>query len=837
MRWLKRLGILIVFLIAVAGIFTFFTVRNSFPQLNGELAVASLDGPVTVYRDEYGIPQIYADTAADLFRAQGFVEAQDRFYQMDFWRHIGSARLSEMFGDSQLETDQFLRALGLADLAAIELDRMPTQTREVLEWYSEGVNDYLATHRGSGLSLEYALLPLQAPGYEPEPWTPIHTLTWAKMMSWDLSGNFRSEIARTILADTLTPEQVDQLYPPFPADHPVIVPSGISSVQDVGSEPVSEDVIEVMRNVDRSTRLVDSVIGGGFEGIGSNNWVVDGSLTASGMPLLANDPHLSIQMPSIWYEVGLHCRRATAGCPYEVAGFSFPGTPGVVIGHNARIAWGVTTEAADTQDLFIEKINPADPTQYEVDGGWRDMEVRTEVIDVAGESPVSYEVRVTRHGPIISGLFEAADAMEDTDAGYPEGFAVSLAWQSLRPSTLVDSILQIDVASNWDEFRQAASLWDIAAQNLIYADVEGNIGYQSTGEIPVRNGSDGLRPVAGWDSDNDWSGTIPFDEMPFAFNPERGFIETANQPVLVRGEQPFIGIEGAYGYRAARIEELIAANAPHTVESFRLMQLDSRDGGALAVVPALLDVSSNSSEVVEMQSLLERWSLGLEAFQARSDSAGAAAYEATWRNLLLIAFQDDLPSDYWPEGGSRWFEVVRSLLQHPDDPLWDDSTTATTENAADVLEQALLAAHNELSDLLGANSDDWRWGDLHTATFENQTLGQSGIGPIEWLFNRSAPHDVDGGPSLINATGWTVTEGYFVDWVPSMRMIVDLGDLANSWAMHTTGQSGHAFHGNYADMIEPWTAGNQHPMPWGEPMVADAARNTLMLVPIGGSGR
>jgi penicillin amidase len=265
------------------------------------------------------------------------------------------------------------------------------------------------------------------------------------------------------------------------------------------------------------------------------------------------------------------------------------------------------------------------------------------------------------------------------------------------------------------------------------------------------------------------------------------------------------------------------------------MQLDSRDGGSIAVVPALLDVTSDSPEVAEIQRLLERWSQGLEAFQARSDSAGAAAYEATWRHLLLITFQDDLPVDYWPNGGSRWFEITRNLLENRDDTFWDDSTTARTESASDVLELAMQAAYNELRDVLGANADDWRWGDLHTALFENQTLGQSGIGPVEWLFNRGAPHNVDGGPSLLNATGWTVTEGYFVDWVPSMRMIVDLSDLANSTSVHTTGQSGHAFHGNYADMIEMWTDGNQHPMLWGLPVVQEAARNTLLLVPIGGS--
>ncbi|MDH3464140.1 MAG: penicillin acylase family protein, partial [Acidimicrobiia bacterium] len=448
----------------------------------------------------------------------------------------------------------------------------------------------------------------------------------------------------------------------------------------------------------------------------------------------------------------------------------------------------------------------------------------------AGGTPIVYDIRSTRHGPIISGIFDAADDLAEVNTGYPDGFEVSLAWQSLKPSTLVESILGINRASNWEEFREAASLWDIAAQNLIYADIVGNIGYQSTGEIPIRSGYDGRLPVPGWVSENDWTGIVPFEDMPFIFNPERGFIETANQPVLSAGTSPFIGIDGAYGYRADRIEGLIVDNAPHTVASFQEMQMDGRDGSAIAVVPALLATGSSSSAVIEIQDLLREWSLGLEGFQTRADSAGAAAYSATWRHLLLETFADDLPEDYHPAGGSRWFAIIDKLLENPEDPFWDDKRTVEIETAPDILERAMETAHTELTDLLG-DAEDWRWGDLHTAVFENQTLGQSGIGPVDWLFNRSAPADIGGGPSIVNATGWTVTEGYFVDWVPSMRMVVDLGNLAASTSVHTTGQSGHAFHGNYADMIEMWVEGGQHPMLWSLADVEAAARNTLILVP------
>ena len=831
MRWLKRILIVLGVLVVGVGVYGFLTVRASYPQLNGSLEVDVLDDEVVIHRDDYGIPHIYASNTADLFRAQGFVEAQDRFFQMDFWRHIGSARLSEMFGDSQLDTDKFLRALDFETLAREELALMSPETRQILEWYADGVNAYLADHQGSSLSLEYAILPLSSPGYEPEAWEPIHTLTWAKMMSWDLSGNFRNEIARVVLGDQLSEEQVGQLYPPFPSDKPVIAPAGLEQRGPIEASTLPDDAMTAIRSAAVGPALVDALTGGGFEGIGSNNWVVDGTLTDTGMPILANDPHLAIQMPSIWYEVGLHCTPVGDTCPFEVVGFSFPGTPAVVIGHNAHIAWGVTTQATDTQDLYIEKINPDNPRQYEVDGEWIDMEVRTETIEVAGGDPVTYEVRETRHGPIISGLFGAVDGLEEADTGYPEDFAVALSWQTSQPSTLVEAILGLNLAENWEEFREALSKWDIAAQNIVYADVAGNIGYQATGEIPIRVGSDGRWPVAGWDSSNDWQGIVPFDELPFILNPDRGFIATANQPVLEPGSLPLIGIDGAYGYRAFRIETMLSETRPHTVAKTQELQMDSRNEGAVDLVPRLIEVESRNPDVVEMQNLIARWSQGIEGFQSTADSAGAAAYEATWRHLLALTFHDDLPEDYWPEGGSRWFEVVSNLLDDYGDPFWDDRNTPETETASLVLEEAMASAHAELTDLLGNDPDGWRWGDLHIAIFENQTLGQSGIGPIEWLFNRSAPPRVGGGPSIVNAVGWTPYNGYQVDWVPSMRMVIDLGDLSRSTAIHTTGQSGHAFHGNYADMIEMWADGEQHPMLWTIDQVEGAATNTLTLTP------
>ncbi len=833
MRWAKRIGFaLLVFVVGLAT-FAAWTVRRSFPQTDGRVEADGLFSPVEVVRDAWGVPHIYAENPHDLFFTQGYTHAQERFWQMDFWRHIGSARVSELFGESQLDADRFLRSLGFADLARQELETMDQSLADILEWYSQGVNAYLAERDGASLSLEYALLSLQNPDYDVEPWEPVHTLTWAKLMSWDLSGNMRDEIERAVLSSVLPRERVEQLYPPYPDEHPVIVEPGESSA-DNGSQFVELPAGSVQALADAGfvARSVWNLTGGGFEGIGSNNWVVAGSRTASGLPLLANDTHLGIQMPSIWFQNGLHCVGDAADCPYQVVGFTFAGVPGVVIGHNERIAWGVTTEAVDTQDLYIEKVNPANPGQYEADGDWVDFEVRSETLQVAGGDPVQYDVRSTRHGPVISGTFLDENELDGTSVfEMPQDYVVALAWQTLSPSTLVEAIIGLNTARNHEDFREAMSHWDIAAQNVIYADIEGNIAYQATGEVPTRAGGDGRYPAPGWTSEHEWTGLVPFEEMPWLLNPSDGFIETANQLVNREGTLPFIGVDGARGYRAARIETLIEESSSHTVESMQDIQFDNRDGGAVSIIPYLIEVDSAGDETIRpVQDRLDAWAR-MEDLQVTGSSSGAMLYQAVWRHLLANTFHDEMPEEHWPEGGSRWFRVIRNLLEMPNDPWWDDVSTSQLETRDDILSASMLDAHDELVELLGDEPDDWMWGDLHVARFENQTFGQSGIGPIEWLFNRTAPTRVAGSESIVNAVGWDTNESYSVDWLPAQRMVVDLSDLASSTFIHTTGQSGHAFHPMYDNMLEAWTNGEQAPMNWTRDQVDADATSTLTLVP------
>jgi len=398
----------IVVLAILLGLFGVYLTQRSFPKTSGEIKLDGLDATVDIYRDTFGIPHIYAQTSHDLFFAQGYVHAQDRFWQMDFWRHIGSGRLSEMFGDKQLDTDTFLRTLGWARVAQQELDGLSSEDLAPLQAYADGVNAYLADHQGTALSLEYAVLKLLTPGYSPEPWQPLHTLTWGKAMAWDLgSSRLDSEAAHAVLMKILTPEQIGELYPPYPSDHPTVA-GGVSSASTPGGSVGQPQAVQLLAALSPAFESIignidgmESVLGPSGRSIGSNNWVIGGSRTSTGKPLLANDMHLSEQMPSIWYENGLHCAPKGPDSPFDVTGYSFASVPGVVVGHTDRIAWGFTNVGPDVIDLYIEKLNPENPNQYEVNGEWVDMILVKETIQVAGSDPVELTVRYTRHGPII----------------------------------------------------------------------------------------------------------------------------------------------------------------------------------------------------------------------------------------------------------------------------------------------------------------------------------------------------------------------------------------------------------------------------------------------------
>lgn len=812
-----------------------YNITRSFPQIDGEVQVSGLEAPVEIYRDAFGVPQIYASNSHDLFFAQGYVHAQDRFWQMDFWRHIGSGRLAEMFGEGQLEADQVLRTLGFARVAQEELDTFDPTSRAILEAYTSGVNAYLDERQGADLSLEYLVLKAINADYQVEPWQPLHSLTWGKVMAWNLGGNMDAEIEKATYLKDLTPQQVADLVPPYPEDKPVIVPdfqisSGIPEQYAVGdNQQEYQAVLSLpLDELKNRIKLLENVVGPSGIGIGSNSWAVSGELTRTGMPYLANDPHLGAQMPAIWYEVGLHCTQRSEDCPYQVTGFSFAGVPGVIIGHNEDIAWGFTNTGPDVQDLYIEKINPENPNQYEVNGQWVDMDVVQETIPVAGGEEAPLTVRYTRHGPIISDTtYLGEDFSGSVGLDLPDHYAIALRWTALEPNHLFRAIWNINRAENWEDFREGAKDFAAPAQNMLYADVEGNIGYQMPGLIPIRANGDGSLPVPGWTDEYEWTGYIPFEELPYSFNPPQGYIVTANQSVVDDSYPYLIATVFTHGHRAERIVEMIEnAAGPIDIPYIETMQGDNKDLNAETLVPILLQVPVGI-ENEEYRQVLEGWD-----YQAHMDSPAAALFEVFWKNLLAVFSQGYLPEDYPAVGSSRWFEVFANLVEQPESPWWDIPSTTPVETRDFVFSMAFAGAVEELKATQGDDPEQWSWGDLHTLTLVNQSLGTSGIGVIDALFNRGK-FRTSGGSEIVNATGWDPSEEqpYIVRSLPSMRMIVDLDNLTNSQTMHTTGESGHAYHDHYVDMTDLWRNIEYHPMLWEKDMVEASAEGVLSLVP------
>jgi penicillin G amidase len=872
MRWLRRIaagvGIVLVVALVAVGVAGTVAVRRGFPVTSGQLTVPGLTGPVTVERDADGIPTIIATTVEDLFLAQGYVHAQDRFWEMDLRRHVTAGRLSELFGEAQLETDTFIRTLGWRRTAEAELALLEPETTRVLTAYATGVNAWMAGRSGSELSLEHALLPLTgARGYRPEPWGPTDSVAWLKAMAWDLRSNLEDELQRARLAavDLGAGRSVADLYPDYDAQRfPPIIPDG-GTVEDgvfvaapqrasgatgtaLPDPGTAEDSATVLAGAAATPSLDDgisavlaaaadaldaspSLIGGGAEsGIGSNSWVVAGSRSATGGALLANDPHLAPGQPGLWYQVRLRCAPVGPECPYDVAGYSFSGVPGIVIGRNDTVAWGFTNLGPDVADLVIERI---DGDRYLTPEGWAPLEVRTEEVRVAGADPVTITIRATRNGPLFSDVSEgageiAAGPLADGAAGATGvEHAVALRWVALDPQGTANAIPRLMVARDWPTFREAARRFAVPSQNLVYADTSGNIGYQAPGTIPVRRSGDGTVPLAGWTGEFGWDRMLAFDELPWLYNPASGAIVTANQTVLPPGSEPFLHRDVSLGHRGARINVLLSDRRDLTLDDLAAIQNDNHNANAVVLVPILASMTSSDPAVAAMQAVMAGWD-----HQDHEDSAAGAAFNATWRALLARTFHDELPEWAWPSGGGRWWEVVLPLLDDPTDAWWDDVTTPEVETRDQQLTAALIDAHTELVERLGDDPAAWRWGDLHTLTLRHGTFGSSGIAPIERLFNRG-PLPTSGGTDIVNSNSWNASQGFEVIWVPSMRMLVDLSRPDEGRWIHLTGQSGRPFHPHYVDQAQRWRTGAYAPFHFTPAATAAAATATLTLVPAG----
>ncbi|MBA2445189.1 MAG: penicillin acylase family protein [Nocardioidaceae bacterium] len=841
-----------------------WTVRRSFPQTEGILELAGLDSTVRVLRDGYGIPQVYADSPHDLFFAQGFVQAQDRFFEMDYRRHLASGRLAELFGRNALESDMFVRTLGWRRVAEQELALLSTDARSYLKSFAEGVNAYLAETDGAEMSLEYAALRLSGLSYTPEDWTPADSLVWLKAMSWTLGSNIEDEIDRSLQSAQLTRQEVESLWPtyPFEVNKPIVnqgaLVDGVFEQDATGPgtrfparppfragppvparPPFRVDAQPSLREAKAASSQLTRLLGTG-DSLGSNAWAVSGARTASGAPMIANDPHLGASLPSPWYQMGLHCNEVSQDCPFDVAGFTFAGLPGVVIGHNADIAWGLSTLFADVQDLYLEKLVAED--RYLYDGRERELDTRVESFAVEGEAePVEITVRESQHGPLISDVDEELEAVggaapvpksaEPSEERSAEssvgGYAVALRWTALEPGRTAEALFGLNTASNWNDFREAVRDFDVPGQSLVYADTAGHIGYQAAGLIPIRRIGQGNWPVPGWDPAYEWDNDfVPYDALPSVLDPGDGYVIAANQTVIGDDYPYYLGSSTDYGYRATRIGDLLLEDDSLTVEDMAAIQLDNYSQLAKTATFRLRDISLPGNYYQQGQRTLGKWDFHMDA-----DSPGAAYFAMVWASVLDLTFSDQLPEDTLPSGDSRWWTVMEQLLKEPRNPFWDDiSTLDTRETRDDILHMAMVTARDELTRRLSRRASDWQWGKLHTLTLRNESEQVTDGASPGFLFDRGG-YELGGGSSIVSATSYHVSEGFEATSVPSMRMVVSLDDLDSSIWVNLTGASGHAFHENYTDQTDLWLDGQSLPWVFTRADVEGAAESELTLEP------
>lgn len=855
-RILVAVAAVLVVVIAAAAVTAIVVVRRPLPQVEGTLELPGLDAEVVVTRDAQGVPTITAESSDDLFMAQGYVAAQDRFFEMDYRRHVTSGRLSELVGENEdaLAADKVIRTFGWRRVAEQEWSLLEQSTRDHLQAYADGVNAYLAGRDPSSIAVEYTVLGVRVPQQEPEPWDPIDSVAWLKAMAWDLRGNYDDELGRALTYSSVRDvARVDELFPDYPQDvnQPIVDADELAASQTTQVEPTSATALaddltspalqQALDAADAALAAVPHLLGEG-EGVGSNSWVVSGEHTASGSPILANDPHLSISAPGIWSQVGLRCADVSADCPFDVSGFAFAGMPGVVIGHNADLAWGLTNLGADVTDFFVERVDgDAGDQTSRLDGEDVPVAERTEVIKVAGGDDVELTVRETVHGPIVSDVLDL-DEVRTTPVpeGSPRGtYEIALAWTALSPGTTADAVFAFDVAADAQDVAAAAALFDVPSQNIVFATTDGHIGYQAPGKIPVRAAvvgaevpSDGTWPRPGWDSAYEWKGFVADAAMPHVLDPADGVVVAANQAVTPEGTGPYLTSDWDYGYRAQRIRDLvteqIADGTPIDVETTARVQLDQHSPYADVLVPALVDLPVDDAFYDDGQELLRDWD-GV----ATADSAAAAYLAAVWRTILQLTFADDLPDGHDPTGDSRWLEVVRRLLDQPDSAWWDDKTTpGLVEGRDEILTQALVQARRELTAQLGRDAEDWQWGRVHVAAPEHPVLGGDALpGLVRSLVNPSA-RSVGGGSSIVDATAWDASsDSYTVTAAPSMRMVVDLGDLDGSTWVSLTGTSGHPASEHYADQFAAWADGDTFDWPFTAGAVESAAENRLTLTP------
>jgi penicillin amidase len=772
--------------------------RAALPPVEGEMRLSGLRDPVEVLWDRWGVPHVYAQSTHDLFFAQGYIQASERLFQLELMLRFGSGRLSEVFGELTLPLDRFIRTVGWNRAARKQCSQWDDLSWEMSEAFTTGARAWIS--RMPAKPIEYEILQLDP--YFPDGREAAELATAASiLMAWGLSTNWDGELLRMELADRLGWEAMTQLFPELPAEAAIVL-AGKS-----GGESNRRRALDLLRDAPRFPK-----------GQGSNNWVVAGRRTLTGKPLLANDPHLFAQLPSIWYEIHLSAPGI------DVRGVALPFTPGVIIGHNDRIAWGITNLGGDTQDLYLEQLSE-DGSAALYNGAWEPLTVHREHIGVQGHpDPEIIEARETRHGPLLDSYLVGVGAPTVVENGIRENYA--LRWVALEDGARPSTVYRLNTAETFDEFRSALSGWATPGGNFVYADVDGNIGYQATGWHPIRRKGDGTIPVPGFTDEYEWDGYIPMEEMPFSYNPDEGFLATANNRIHDASYPYLIGTDFLPPFRVRRIVELLAETETHDVDSFRRIQMDTVSLPAREILPHLLSIEPADERQKAALALLGEWDLDL-----RADSAAAAIYEV-WccriaDAILLPRLGEELHRHYY--GLRQWtnsfhYQVLPNLLAYPT-ATWFGGEGKAARDA--LLGKALDTALNELTEAMGEDVGAWSWGGIHRVRFAGQLARMPDL--AEMFTGGETPW---GGDEQTVCQGmYEPGAGYQAVVVPSWRQIIDLSDLDASIGTHTVGQSGNPASPHFNDLFPLWAAGQYHPLPFTRAAVEAATESRLELLP------
>ncbi len=787
-------GLIVVITLVILG---YWLITKSLPKTSGTLTYPIFEHPVDVYRDSLGVSHIFAKNDADLFRAAGFVTAQDRLWQMDFYRRAASGRLSEIFGDVTLEQDKLLRLWGFRRVAEAISDSLSPQSRLALEAYAEGVNTFIESHK-SRLPIEFALL-----DYTPEKWQIEDSIALTRLMAWQLSFSWYVDIVLAEVVNRVGMARAREIFPEFPKDGPFILS---------GKE---KELWETSKAFLKSGENLLGFLGLHGVTVGSNAWVISGAKTVSGKPLLANDPHLELMAPSIWYQIHLSSKNM------NVAGVALPGVPGIVIGHNEEIAWGLTNGMIDDVDFYLERVNTDSVQQYWTGKKWLGFSTHQEEIKVKGTAPTRLTIRSSQNGPVISDLHPLLKG---------QGPVISMRWVGHAVSDELDAYLKLLKSSNWNDFTEAIRGYKVPAQNFVFASKSGDIGYYLGGSVPIRKNTTGVHLHKGWRQTGKWVGELAFAKLPHVLNPEQGFIVTANNKIVSSRYPFYLSNLWEPPGRAAKISELLAQKDTFSVTDFQTMQLDVGSVFARDLLPDLLDIveaklDSSAPRLNVLYNLIRDWD-GTESLTTLAPSI----FHAFFVKLLENTLQDEMGEElfrFYIKARNVPFRVMTKLLRNRKSNWFDNVDTAKVESMEDIVIMSFLDAGTLLEKVAGAEISHWRWGEIHALTMKH-VLGVRR--PLSFLLN-IGPLPRGGSTMTINNSEYRIDQPFKSVVGPSMRQVVDLSDMNESFSIITSGASGQRMSRHYKDQTPLWQNGKYHRLVLDRTTIENTATAHLVLTP------